>query len=451
MTGPDTPSRSVAIIGGGVIGLTAGVTLQLLGLDTVVVADRSTSLPAGSDAPPDFATLHAAASVLPHSVRSARAVDWTQTTSLLLNVLESQQQAGIRTQRHFEVFEASAIRTPDYANALDGFAAIGPSTPSTHGHLPYRRGAAGVSGWSFNAYFCEGPPYLAGLVELYKTAGGTVVAGTASIEGLIQDGWRAVVVCAGHRSPELARDAARIDDPDPTQGFAPVEDAFDIRYILGHYLRVPLPDLLYDRTGRVISYSYHPTADVYAGPSGAPADVYCYPRHDAWLLGGSRLPFDSLSEALAVAAESGGRDTIEVPTAEGGLICVPRPIYDLNRDLIGSMAPKSLDLNALDLRSRRMWGGVGLRAERSDPADSTRVEASRVRALGGYGLVLHNYGHGGAGFTLSWGCAVEVARLILYGPGASAAALRPDQGRCMEAGPLNELRDSVVALLGDGH
>jgi D-amino-acid oxidase len=48
----------------------------------------------------------------------------------------------------------------------------------------------------------------------------------------------------------------------------------------------------------------------------------------------------------------------------------------------------------------------GLRPVRS----TVRVEAERVAPER---LLVHNYGHGGAGMTLSWGCAAEVVRLII--------------------------------------
>lgn len=48
---------------------------------------------------------------------------------------------------------------------------------------------------------------------------------------------------------------------------------------------------------------------------------------------------------------------------------------------------------------------VGIRPFRPS---GVRVERTE---LGGGRAVIHNYGHGGAGFTLSWGCAREVLRL----------------------------------------
>jgi len=50
---------------------------------------------------------------------------------------------------------------------------------------------------------------------------------------------------------------------------------------------------------------------------------------------------------------------------------------------------------------------VGLR-----PFRRTGVRVEREQ-LGDGRTVIHNYGHGGAGFTLSWGCAAEVLRLAL--------------------------------------
>jgi D-amino-acid oxidase len=45
---------------------------------------------------------------------------------------------------------------------------------------------------------------------------------------------------------------------------------------------------------------------------------------------------------------------------------------------------------------------VGLR-----PFRRSGVRLARDRLRDGR-IVIHNYGHGGAGFTLSWGCAREV-------------------------------------------
>jgi D-amino-acid oxidase len=51
---------------------------------------------------------------------------------------------------------------------------------------------------------------------------------------------------------------------------------------------------------------------------------------------------------------------------------------------------------------RPQWRGGLVRVEREEREE--RRDGS---------VVIHSYGHGGAGFTLSWGCADEVARLVL--------------------------------------
>jgi len=68
---------------------------------------------------------------------------------------------------------------------------------------------------------------------------------------------------------------------------------------------------------------------------------------------------------------------------------------------------------------------VGLRPVRP----SVRLEAED---LGGGRVLWHNYGHGGAGVTLSWGCAREITSAVLAG--ASPAGLRnrwPGRGRLL--------------------
>ena len=65
------------------------------------------------------------------------------------------------------------------------------------------------------------------------------------------------------------------------------------------------------------------------------------------------------------------------------------------------LAPQFAGVSAADITSI----ACGLRPVRS----VVRVEAER---LAPDRLLLHNYGHGGAGITLSWGCAQEVVELL---------------------------------------
>ncbi|HJM18774.1 MAG TPA: FAD-dependent oxidoreductase [Candidatus Thalassarchaeaceae archaeon] len=58
-------------------------------------------------------------------------------------------------------------------------------------------------------------------------------------------------------------------------------------------------------------------------------------------------------------------------------------------------------------RGKIIGGAVGLRPTRTE----VRLEEEEVRGT----RVIHNYGHGGAGITLSWGCADEVSEIAERG------------------------------------
>jgi D-amino-acid oxidase len=415
---------SIAILGGGVIGLTTAVVLQALGLRTQLIADR-VSWGTGAVLERDFATVHAAASVLPHSVRSPRASQWTKVSSAFLRAMLVEHQPGVRTQHHYEVFERDGVAPPAYAGVLQGFTMLGQDERKL-----VRTGAEVTSGWRFEAYFCDAPVYLEGLHQMYLDAGGQVVSATRSLDELVDEGYVAVAVCCGHRSPQVLAAAAHLDDPGDDL-FVPLEDPFAMRFILGHYVRARVDRHLRGDDGRIVSYNYHPTAEVYAADSGAPADVYCYSRDDAWLLGGSRVPFASLEAGLDWANQGSRLDFLRLPDGFGGSVAVPRQILEINSDLVARFTNGAVDLSACAPDNGELWAGIGLRAERADPADGTRVALSRLRGRKST-VIAHNYGHGGAGFTLSWGCAAEVVEMLANPAALEATGIDPAQ---LIAGP----------------
>jgi D-amino-acid oxidase len=100
--------------------------------------------------------------------------------------------------------------------------------------------------------------------------------------------------------------------------------------------------------------------------------VYYFPHGDTAVLGGT--------------AQDGNSDTTPDPVVAAAIV-----------DRCAAIEPRFADARILGHR-------VGLRPVR----DTVRLECQQV----GDTRVIHNYGHGGAGVTLSWGCAREVVRLL---------------------------------------
>jgi len=104
--------------------------------------------------------------------------------------------------------------------------------------------------------------------------------------------------------------------------------------------------------------------------------VYIFPHHDVVLLGGT--------------AEEGAWDLAPRPDI------AERIVADCSR-----VHPRLRDARVVAER-------VGLRPCR----DEVRLEPE---ALPGGRTLWHNYGHGGGGVTLSWGCAAEITEAVLQG------------------------------------
>ncbi len=93
-------------------------------------------------------------------------------------------------------------------------------------------------------------------------------------------------------------------------------------------------------------------------------------------------------------------DTVVLGGTAGHGVWDRRPDADVTRDILRrctELVPALAGAELLDVR-------VGLRPARPE----VRLELTPGRDC----LVLHHYGHGGAGLTLSWGSALEAAQLV---------------------------------------
>jgi D-amino-acid oxidase len=406
--------RSVAIIGGGVSGITTAILLQLSGYRTALYTTMQPCFEPGAARPPEFATLHAAASVIPHSVASPKLSHWTGISQQFFRALSLPGSCGVRRQLHYEISEDPNEPDPPYAAAVDNFARL-TSDEANQPWVPKRSAAGATCGWKFAAFFCEAPQYLRFLYGFYARIGGQIrqppaVAGLPRYLALDHE---VFVNCTGFGTSALLASAGPqcIDDP-MLPDFEPLLDPYPGKLVRGHYLRMDIKEILASHRGRLFSYNYKPTADIHRTGSGMAADVYCYQRSDAWVLGGSRQ-LGSIDERGNWIGEQTIGAELEFACPDAPSLAVPAAIFRLNAEILLRISNGRIDLyrlvrDAPDIVSP----GIGYRFLRDSESDNVRVSCSRLQFADERKYILHNYGHGGAGYTLSWGCAFDILQMV---------------------------------------
>jgi D-amino-acid oxidase len=412
---PET-DRDIAVIGGGISGITTAILLRLTGHQVALYTKAQPTFEPLAGRPAEFATLHAAASVIPHSVASPKLSHWTGISQHCFRALSLSGSCGVRRQVHYEISEAVAEPDPPYAGYVDNFERL-TADELNRIWLPKRSESGTTFGWKFDAFFCEAPVYLRFLYAFYERIGGRIVPspaadGLASYLALDHD---IFVNCTGIGATALLASAAgdtRCTDHPSLPDYEPLIDRFPPKLIRGHYLRLDIKEILTGNRRQLFSYSYKPPAEVYPTASGLLADVYCYQRSDAWLLGGSRQTGSLDAGGNWIGEQTSGPE-VEFRRPDGPPIAVPAAIFRVNADILLRMSNGRVDLERLVRDDPGIvFPGIGYRFVRACETDNVRLSCSRVQFAGVSKYVLHNYGHGGAGYTLSWGCAFDIMQWV---------------------------------------
>lgn len=221
------------------------------------------------------------------------------------------------------------------------------------GPLPSRTGKAVQGGYVCKEYFVEMPEYIPLLYEAYQALGGETEQRTVEpgeVDDLPGD---TVFNCSGYGSRALFDDDS-------------------MRAIKGHILQVP-----YDGDEPLpFSYTYTPSEYSHY--------AYMYPRKDTVLFGGSYLKGDIDD------GEWHGESPRKPMEIDGHTI--PERLYTVTEDIMG---------RHVDITTENVSVKYGYRPYR---ADGMRVEAADG--------VVHNYGHGGSGVSMSWWSALEAVEHV---------------------------------------
>ena len=362
-------TKKICVIGCGVSGLSITHLLQQHGWKVTILSEAD---PRNAEVNPKFGSLFPAASVIPHTVASPKMNALFIESQSFFDTLYKRQFPGLKIHEHFELF-AFHQSLPDYASLVDDFTLLPDFEHSFH---PKHPEIELQSGWKFNCYFADWPLYYPALLKLVLQNGADLQIKSLQKKDLPDLPFDLVINCSELGAIQL------FDDP------------HDLIY-RGHLLQVLDAPALLNPEGKISSYNFSPGANIYETETGNPQDVYCYPRSDGWVLGGSRQK-GRINKNGKWIGEENVNPVKHIDATE-----IPEQIYKLHEKIIR----QTFGINIEQYQNRKTKLGYryvrkkenGLRVETEDLYDK---------------LFIHNYGHGGAGVTLSWGCALKVLDLL---------------------------------------
>ena len=377
----------VIVCGGGITGLTTAVALQSMGFSVAMIAESSPIKGLRDPRSPFIPTDYAMASAYPHFLQVEDLEAISECSQKVFDHLSSISGCGVDRYRIFEVFEEEppAAALGERRMAFETFDGR-PQMLSRTIKPPVRTGADYLWGYVFESFFADMPTYLAFLWNLFQQSGGRFEELQLTHESIVElSGGRPVFDCLGLGAVDVFQDSA------PRS------------IVRGRQVVVSEAPLCRSEDGLPLAYNYTPLAEHYGRFDGRPEYLHFFPRPDGWILGQTReagkLDENGVWHGEAVVAEE-----IEI---EGGRTF--RPIVDLNEDIIGRWTGEAL------LRDR-MKAREGYRFYRDPTASGVRLEIENIDGV----PVIHNYGHGGSGITMSWGCSMRSIAFLLREVGRSS-------------------------------